>query len=759
MKKFVLIFILLMTFFSVHAQNVVIKVVDSGKNIVPYATVAILTRPDSTLVDGAVTDSLGLSKFNIETSKLGNCFAVISMLGYDKAIINNINEGVNDVEIKESSLALQQVVVTAQRPIAKMDNEGLVISTKGTAISKIGRAIDMLAQIPMISVDHDGIKVLGRGKPLIYIDGKQLRNMTELQTIASSQIASVKVITHPGSEYDSSVLSVVKITTIRKPQNGLGGSVFFDISSTPNISSKQYVYLQYQNDKLEIFGSLYNTYKSNNQHIESEMQFQKNADTKVIESVLLKLKNDNLTSVLGANYAINKKNQLGIKYLNSTTLYDRPEITDDVKSYSERGLETVQYTQKQKQTEGVHHVNMYYSGELASNYSLRIDGDLMKTNSTNNNSVQKGNNPDMISDYKNQSDFQSLRVKNIFGVLKGEMTIGFEFFNTVNKQQFNANNRLENANNKMQNIGLAGFLSYSYSFNNFSTMVGLRYEQNGFKYYDNGVIINEQSKMYRDFFPLLAISYSGPVNINLSYRSSIQRPSYNQLRSNVQYNNAYSYEGGNPYLKPALTHEVSLDILKNNFMMGVQFAKTKNHIFYDMSLYKGNTIAFFQHKNVDDIKMLSVYASYRRSISIWTPDIYVAWSKPFLNINGQNFNTPTWQLSFKNSFHLAKNTYLYSTYNYTSSGNNKEIMLFEKSHQLDFHLSQRFMDGKLVLGLKATDILNTNKTGFKCYKNDINMSYTNKADTRGVYFSVQYNFNNKKKRYNEIEKSDEMNRL
>jgi hypothetical protein len=44
----------------------------------------------------------------------------------------------------------------------------------------------------------------------------------------------------------------------------------------------------------------------------------------------------------------------------------------------------------------------------------------------------------------------------------------------------------------------------------------------------------------------------------LAYTEKTSRPSYWQLRSFVQYDSRYLYEAGNPLLRPAIRHDVSL---------------------------------------------------------------------------------------------------------------------------------------------------------------------------------------------------------
>ena len=73
--------------------------------------------------------------------------------------------------------------------------------------------------------------------------------------------------------------------------------------------------------------------------------------------------------------------------------------------------------------------------------------------------------------------------------------------------------------------------------------LGLRFENVGFDYFENGNKVDEQSRTYKDFFPQASVSYrSDKVQMMLGYRATIQRPSYYQLRNSIQYDDPYTYE-------------------------------------------------------------------------------------------------------------------------------------------------------------------------------------------------------------------------
>ena len=57
-------------------------------------------------------------------------------------------------------------------------------------------------KIPNVSVKNGAVKVFGRGTPVVYINGRKVRDNAELDQLASDNINSVEVINNPGARYD-----------------------------------------------------------------------------------------------------------------------------------------------------------------------------------------------------------------------------------------------------------------------------------------------------------------------------------------------------------------------------------------------------------------------------------------------------------------------------------------------------------------------------------------------------------------------------
>lgn len=80
----------------------------------------------------------------------------------------------------------------------------------------------MLNHIPGVQGKDGAYSVFGKGTPSIYLNGRLVRDLSELERLGSENIARVEVLNNPGVQYDASVKAVIRIRTARPVGEGLG---------------------------------------------------------------------------------------------------------------------------------------------------------------------------------------------------------------------------------------------------------------------------------------------------------------------------------------------------------------------------------------------------------------------------------------------------------------------------------------------------------------------------------------------------------
>lgn len=112
---------------------------------------------------------------------------------------------------------MQEVVIKGGLPNTRLKAGAMVTRIEGTPLAQSGTLGEMLIKVPGMTGSDEAPEVLGKGSPLIYINGHKMRDASELKRLHSEDIRDVEVINAPGAQYDAQVRAVVRIRT-RKQQ-------------------------------------------------------------------------------------------------------------------------------------------------------------------------------------------------------------------------------------------------------------------------------------------------------------------------------------------------------------------------------------------------------------------------------------------------------------------------------------------------------------------------------------------------------------
>lgn len=193
---------------------------------------ALLRRlPDSTLITGAVTDSLGT--FSL-TASAGTYLLELRALGYQgqyKTItLPATGLDLGELLLSEETQQLRGVEVRGRRPIITRQADRLVFDAQQISAGA-QNALDVLKRTPGLNVTDDGISIIGRGKAIILINDKRVRLSGEaltglLRSYSQSDIAEVQVLTTPPAKYEAEGNAGVLNIVMKKAQNDyFGGSI------------------------------------------------------------------------------------------------------------------------------------------------------------------------------------------------------------------------------------------------------------------------------------------------------------------------------------------------------------------------------------------------------------------------------------------------------------------------------------------------------------------------------------------------------
>ena len=753
MKRIVLVSMMCLVAIASTAQGICGRVIDEQAQPMPFANVVLVSRADSAFIAGVVTKDDGT--FSISTDKQDGLLKVTSV-GYTTKFLDARTGNVGDIQMQPDTQMLGEVVVKGSRPLVKMKDDALVTTVEGSYLSKTGTAGDVLGKIPGVISNHGGVEVLGRGTPLIYINGRQMRNQSELDQLSSDQIKDVEVVMTPGAKYDATVKAVIRIKTIRPVGEG------FSFNSRTVAGVNHYVYgleelnLNYRTGGLDIFGMAeYENHRSrqtNDSRQDTYLQshYQQNSLMHYYN------KNQMLAGKLGFNYMLNDNHSIGMTY----TITSRPNSqTSDYFTTMLIGQQTDDQITGRGKVDGddiQHIISGYYAGQTGK-WSLDANADvlLQKQNSDNLTFEDATQGDDRTVTTRNDVKNRLYAAKFVAGhpLWKGNLEIGAEGSYVHRTDVFgNVENIIDASDTKIEENNTAAFVQLMQRLNKLTLIAGLRYEYLDSRYYEGGVKMGDESRTYSDLFPSLMLMYPlKNVRARLSYSRNINRPAFSQLSGNVKYINRYTYESGNPYLKPSYRDNLSL-ALNYKWLTGmIDYARVHDYIITSYSSYKDDpTIALLRKDNARGYDNLSLMVSVAPTFGKYHPQLMMATQMQNLEVQyrgeTKKMNSPMTIIRFNNAINLPFDSWLNADFSWRSAGDTENIHLAQ-SWQFDISLYKAFWNDRLTVKLACTDLFSSIRQKATIYS-DIREIYLDKRlDTRNLELTVRYNFNPAKSKY------------
>ena len=747
-RNLLFIFVLMIVPFTVKAQ---IKgvVCDENQNPVEFANV-ILMGADSVYIAGTVTDVSGKFDFFTDYSKAK--FLQISALGY-KTTIKTLNEknDIGTLVLVSDNILLDEVTVTVQRPSQHLTKGGIITTVNGSVLSLLGNAMDVVEQLPGVMRENDKFTVFGKGTPIIYVNGRKLTDNSELYRMSSKDIASVEVISNPGAKYGAEVRAVLLVRTIKKQGDGLSGSIQGVVRAAHSWSNSDNFSLNFRKNNLDIFGAL--TFDHSRRY-----QQQKNVTMINTGHNLYDLNSDIIilpvsttyNANLGLNWQINHKNVLGAKYEFRGTPYNHSDWTTNETIELNGTLDNKidYYTYWKRKNIPTNILNMYYIGEYG-DWTLTVNNDYYSSRNKAEQEIDEiclSEEESTISslNHINSSMFASKSVlKYDFG--KNTLETGYEYTYTNRADRYdNYNDFLPDADGNIKEHNIAGFISATFPIGVYELSGGLRYEHAISDYYENGLLISEQSRKYDRLFPNIDFTFSiKKAKFTLSYTAKTKRPLYSQLSSNIQYDDRFTYETGNPLLKPEMNHDVSLAGIYKWFFFSASYQYVKDAIVGIVEAYKeGEPINLMTYMNYDYISKYTAMVSLSPKISIWSPRLQ-------FNLMGQDLkipfmgtelrmNNPLLFINFYNSISVGKGFTITGDMLCHTSGD-MDVVTLKPSWQINLGVTKTI--GNWFFQLSATDIFKTARNSMITYGTQMKLDKWNYSDSQAVRLTLRYAFN------------------
>lgn len=738
------------------AQSVEGTVFDEKGSPVKFANVVALALPDTTFLSGATTDSLG--HFNVETQGK-DVLLRLSCIGYE-TLTANATQGIMRFTLHKNSIMLGDVVVKGSVPQYRMTGEGLQTNVAGTVLEKLGTADDVLKHIPGMIEGNDGWEVFGKGSPIIYLNGRPLRDIGELDNLKSSDIKSVEVIRHPGAKYAASVGAVVRIKTVRR--KGEGFSV--DVRSTYRYNNfnnfVEQLNTNYRHDGLNLFA----VYKYSNIKFIKDAQHDltTKADTLWEQKIsdYSESKQEYHFLQTGASYDFNDNHSIGAYYSVTFTGDEHSEGHSDSKvTANDLYYDHIATASTEKnESSPIHRLNLYYNGTLGKT-SIDFNTDLYFNHtcllSTNSETSDKYDSRSILAENSSRNRMIAGKLVVSSPLFGGTLNYGAEYAHTTRTDNYTSDHTdlVTNSDARLKEITASPFAEYIYQTSIGGLAVGLRYEHVAYKYYKNGEYMDRQSRTFSNFFPSISFGTQiGKTAWQLVYSAKTRRPSYSQLSNNVSYVNRFSRQTGNPLLTHQTDHELSLTGVWKYIQMMVEYKDSRNAIIYwAEQLPEDESIMLVNYKNEKSIKSLTAYVSAAPTIGWWSPQINLGMVKQWFTLNtstgSYKLNHPIFVADFNNTFSLPLGFTANIDFSFQGKGNMDNAQVLKNQYDLEVGLSKSFLHDSMALEIKGRDLLYQRWDTGALYNDKTFIQQLCRRGTRDVSFTLRYKFNTTRSKY------------
>ena len=738
-------------------------IIDENRQPVPYANVYLLHPSDSTVIGGGVSNEAGVFVIPYEQPAV---LVRVSYVGYRTTYRLCNNEHVGTIQIKPETLTLNGIVVTGERPKMQLQGNALVMNVEGTVMERLGTAEDVLSRVPTISKKGDAFEILGKGVPLIYLNGRKLTNLQELRNIQSDNIRSIEVLQNPGARYDASVQAVIVIRTKRAKGEGLGVELTSWSRKGHGVANNERINLTYRKNGLELFANLFGAY--NKRWSKGGFEQKVFADTlwTITNKHEEKVRNPYFEGRLGFNYQINDKNSFGGFYQN---VYDyvktRGDNADDLLANGNPYDQLHNSGTRRDTNAPQHQANLYYTGQVGQ-FSIDFNADYTAYKKRSRNQQQELSdnyeNRDVNTETKTRGSMVAEKLIVSHPLWKGQIEVGEEYTNTRWRSSFeNAEGYIANSNNEQHESNIAPFVELRQQLGRFQLQAGLRYEHVESDYFVSGVRQDDQSRTYDDLFPSVALSTSiklpslgegQRVGLSLSYTKRTNRPAYWLLNNDVIYENRLNRQTGNPYLRPVKYHNFNAMAMWRGIFLNTNFCHCVNPFMSVMeSLEQDSKVNIATTRNYDHCNWFIITLGLQKSVNLtsgitWTPQYNVTFMKQWLTttFNGQDkhLNQPQLSLQLGNVVTLPHDWLLQADFNMHTHGYTGSNFKIETTNaMLSLSVSKDLFKHRLNIKLTGNDLFNQGIGHGTFYFNRMTFTKTEDNDSRFVSLSLRYRFN------------------
>lgn len=523
----------------------------------------------------------------------------------------DFSQDLGNISLAGEVKQLTGVVVTSSRPALELGIDRKIFNAAKSYTATGGTAVDLMKNIPSVSVDIDGNVTLRNSQPQIFVDGRP--TILTLDQIPADNIDKVELITNPSAKFDAaSSGGIINIILKKNKRVGLNGILTLGVG-TPDIANGN-LNLNLRQGKLNFY--LSGGYNQSGGRARSET-YRENKENGLIDNYFNQSSwNERMRRFgnlrFGFDYFIDNRNTISITqqlgrgnfrfdedqdqvYLNSNEVMEYyGQRFSDGKTRFKRNGTTLNYKHNFPKA------GQELTADVTYNYGSRDENSTIEngfffpdgspysqTSLVENFGDENSNQLTAQIDYANPISENS------------KIEMGLRTFRNYSRSKYDAFSltngvpeKLSLSNNyEYTELVHAAYVTYSNKIETFGYQLGLRTEVSEF----DGLMIDSAFKfgyqyprnfknIWNAIFPSIFLSKELSENdqLQVNYSRRIRRPRFWQINPFIEINDPTNLRQGNPQLRPEFINSYELNYSHNynkgNFLGVLYFRNNPDDI-------------------------------------------------------------------------------------------------------------------------------------------------------------------------------------
>lgn len=645
MKKAHLLFFFLFSFIYASAQDITLvgTIKESvSKERIAHTSISLFDE-NRKLIAGAMSNTTG--EFEIKKLKVGTYSLNIKFIGFAQKdtlihLLKNGKHNLGDIYIVAGPQEIGEVNVTASNSVQQHQSDRQVYQANQYKTAVGGTALDIVKNLPSITLDGNGeILVRGNKGLIVLINGTPtlLDAQTILTQIAANDVKEVEFISSPRAQYDPEGKGgMINIKTSKPSSDGFAWlmNLQYGLPSVDDYDNverqKRFgsdVSFQYKMNKIDIQGSL-NYLRNDNAGFRDGDVYTIIGDKKTMfpSQGERSFNKYNYGARLNTAYQLTENQKIQFGLLASKKFQDRvADIYYDNQSISTVDGSTIhrlQYFNPNLQNKQGKFYLMDLSYQLALNKKHSLDFGVVYEHadiygSTNNGNIENGNDTIQWTRNTYTNPLNGVRASAQHQVKltdNSELISGYQIRKDGQNGDFKYNNKefgqgdfavIPEFSGKMNanNLVHALFSQYNRAYTNTNIAFGLRYE-----FYKRDVLLVDTKEEYpyqtHQLYPSVDIKHKLDKGWEMKMSASrrVQRNNNFELNPIPEREHSETLERGDAELLPEFVTNFEAGVIKK-FTQGLLFSNvyyqhTKNPIQRVNSVY-ADTILHRVFTNAD----------------------------------------------------------------------------------------------------------------------------------------------------------------